>query len=252
MDMERFTYFWRKIRDKGMRSPFFRFKQFTIWHDRCAMKVGTDGVLLGAWVSLRQVRNVLDIGTGSGLIALMIAQRCPAQVTGIDIDSDAIGQAGENALASPWSGRIRFCQADAGAFQGGVYDTIVSNPPYFRERVHCPDGQRNAARHTESLTFECLLDAVARLMSEDGSFSVILPAEAGERFITLAAERHLYLLRRTYVHTKPSASPKRVLMTFVRTIQACETTHLTLEESPKVYSREYIGLVGDFYLNINA
>ena len=128
MDVERFTYFWRKIRDKGMRSPFFRFKQFTIWHDRCAMKVGTDGVLLGAWVSLRQARNVLDIGTGSGLIALMIAQRCQAQVTGIDIDSDAIGQAGENALASPWSGRIRFCQADAGAFQGGVYDTIVSNP----------------------------------------------------------------------------------------------------------------------------
>lgn len=235
-----------------MRNPFFRFKQFTVWHDRCAMKVGTDGVLLGAWVSLDQARNVLDIGTGSGLIALMIAQRCLAQITGIDIDADAIEQAGENASASPWGNRIRFYQADANSFQNGVYDTIVSNPPYFRERVHCPDGQRNAARHTESLTFENLLNAVVRLMSEGGNFSVILPMEAGERFITLAAERHLYLLRRTYVHTKPSVSPKRVLMTFVRTIQACDTAHLIIEESPRVYSPEYAKLVGDFYLNLSV
>ena len=182
-----------------MRNPFFRFKQFTVWHDRCAMKVGTDGVLLGAWVSLDQARNVLDIGTGSGLIALMIAQRCLAQITGIDIDADAIGQASENASASPWGNRIRFYQADANSFQNGVYDTIVSNPPYFRERVHCPDGQRNAARHTESLTFE-----------------------------------------------------NRVLMTFVRTIQACDTAHLIIEESPRVYSPEYAKLVGDFYLNLSV
>lgn len=235
-----------------MRNPFFRFKQFTIWHDRCAMKVGTDGVLLGAWVSLAQARRVLDIGTGSGLIALMAAQRCPAQVTGIDIDSEAIGQANENALASPWKERIRFCQADVRTFYDEPYDTIVSNPPYFRERVHCPDEQRNAARHTESLTFEHLLDAIGRLMSADGSFSVILPVEAGEHFITSAAERHLYLLRRTYVHTKPSAFPKRVLMTFSRTIQACDTSHLTIEESPRVYTPEYVSLVGDFYLNLGV
>lgn len=234
-----------------MRNPFFRFKQFTVWHDRCAMKVGTDGVLLGAWICLDNARNVLDIGTGSGLISLMVAQRCPAQVTGIDIDADAVGQAYENVSASPWSGRIRICKADVADWEEGkLYDTIVSNPPFFQEQVHCPDNQRNAARHTESLTFERLLDSVVRLMSEDGTFSVILPAEAGERFITLAAERHLYLLRRTYVHSKPSVPPKRVLMTFVRTIQACATTHLVLEEEPRKYSSEYLSLVRDFYLNL--
>lgn len=233
-----------------MRNPFFRFKQFEVRHDRCAMKVGTDGVLLGAWTDVSRSKQVLDIGTGSGLIALMIAQRCDAHITGIDIDEDAVGQACENVAASPWSGRICISRADVAGFHGGKYDTIVSNPPFFNEQVHCPDGQRNAARHTESLTFECLLDAVKRLLTDDGSFSVILPAGLMGSFTTSAAERHLYASRRTDVLTKPGVLPKRVLLTFSKSIRACETDSLVIESSPRVYSSEFIRLVKDFYLYV--
>lgn len=233
-----------------MRNPFFRFKQFEVRHDRCAMKVGTDGVLLGAWVDVTRSRQVLDIGTGSGLIALMIAQRCDAQITGIDIDADAVGQACENADASPWSERIHISRADVAEYNEGKYDTIVSNPPFFCEQVHCPDRQRNAARHTESLTFECLLDAVKRLLTDDGSFSVIIPAGLIGSFTTSAAERHLYASRRTDVLTKPGVPPKRVLLTFCRSVRACDTDNLVIESSPRTYSPEFIQLIKDFYLHV--
>lgn len=233
-----------------MRNPFFRFKQFEVWHDRCAMKVGTDGVLLGAWADVARSKQVLDVGTGSGLIALMIAQRCSARITGIDIDADAVGQACGNVAASPWSGRIRICRADVAVFNEGKYDTIVSNPPFFCERVHCPDGQRNAARHTESLSFDCLLDAVGRLLTDDGYFSVILPAGLMGSFTTSAAGRHLYASRRTDVLTKPGVLPKRVLLTFVRSVRPCETDSLVIESSPRVYSPEFVRLVKDFYLYV--
>ena len=231
-----------------MRNPFFRFKQFVVWHDRCAMKVGTDGVLLGAWTEVGHARKVLDIGTGSGLIALMIAQRSNAEIVGIDIDAVAVGQATENVKSSPWGNRVKIEQADITDFNGEKYDVIVSNPPYFQEEVHCPDGQRNVARHTSALTFESLLDAVEKLLTEEGCFSVILPAEAVGRFITLAAQRHLYLVRRTDVQTKPALPPKRALLAFGRTIAPCQTNTLVIESEPRVYSPEFIHLVKDFYL----
>lgn len=234
-----------------MKNPFFQFKQFVIRHDRCAMKVGTDGVLLGAWTDIRQSRKVLDIGTGSGLIALMIAQRREeAGITGIDIDGASVEQARENVAASPWSGRIHIAQADIAVFADGgdKYDTIVSNPPYFRERVHCPDGKRNAARHTESLTFGGLLDAVDRLIAPDGSFSVVLPFEEAGPFITMAAERYLYLSRRTDVYTKPGVPPKRVLLAFGRAVRPYTTDILTIESASRDYSPEFVRLVKDFYL----
>ena len=136
-----------------MRNPFFSFKQFTVRHDRCAMKVGTDGVLLGAWADVRHSRSILDVGTGTGLIALMLAQRCPqAQIVGIDIDEAAVGQALENMSASPWAERLSAqCQDVRSLCQEGCYDTIVSNPPYFVDSLKCPDEQRTTARHTDTL-----------------------------------------------------------------------------------------------------
>ena len=216
-----------------MGNPFFRFKQFEIWHDRCAMKVGTDGVLLGAWTDVSHSQNVLDIGTGSGLIALMIAQRCRAKVTGVEIDAEAAKQACENVALSPWKGRVSIRQADITAFEGGKYDTILSNPPYFREQVYCSDSQRNAARHTGALTFEDLLDAVIRLLTDDGCFSVI---------------RHLYPMYRTNVQTRPGISPKRVLLTLSRNILPCKEDTLVIESEPRIYSPDFIQLVKDFYL----
>lgn len=132
------------------------------------MKVGTDGVLLGAWADVEQARRVLDIGTGTGLIALMAAQRSQAEVCGVEVDEEAAGQACENADASPWKDRIRIiCKPVQAYADGAGFDVIVSNPPYFQEQTFCPDSQRNGARHTDGLSFEELLEAVSRLLTAE-------------------------------------------------------------------------------------
>ena len=166
-----------------MPNPYFAFKQFTVRHDRCAMKVGTDGVLLGAWTDLSHSRRILDIGTGTGLIALMLAQRCmDARITAIDLDSAAVEQAQENIQASPWKDRIEALQQDICTYHpNGTFDTIVSNPPYFIDSLKCPDGQRSTARHTDTLDADRLIGKVSELLTSDGRFSIILPAEQNAR-----------------------------------------------------------------------
>lgn len=236
-----------------MPNPYFKFKQFTVYHDRCAMKVGTDGVLLGAWAQVDNARRVLDIGTGTGLIALMTAQRSLAHIVGIDIDEKAVEQAEENVKASPWKERISICRKDVVQMCGevdGTFDAIVSNPPYFVENVHCPDARRNVARHTGDLTFGGLLAAVERLLTEDGTFSVIIPTDAADDFVSLAAGKHLYPNRKTLIHTKLDAVPKRVLLAFGRQICACATEDLVVELERHVYSPAYIRLTKEFYLNM--
>lgn len=234
-----------------MSNPYFQFKQFKVEHDRCAMKVGTDGVLLGAWAEVTDARRVLDIGTGTGLIALMVAQRTrDARIEGIDVDEAAVEQAEENVAASPWKDRILIRKEDIRQTQETGYDVIVSNPPYFEEQVTCPDERRNTARHAGELGFDELLDAVCRLLTADGIFSVVLPTGAYDRFVALAAVRHLYIRRCTWVFTKPTAKPKRVLLAFGRTICPWQEEHLYIMENPPAYSGAYKALTGDFYLNI--
>ena len=161
----------------------FQFKQFTIRHDRCAMKVGTDGVLLGAWANAKGKQRILDIGTGSGLIALMLAQRTDAMITGIEIDPASATQAQENAAASPWADRLQIVATDiAGYTSYQAFDLIVSNPPFFNEMLLPPGAARSQARHTQALTFEALLFHVQRLLSPEGSFCAILPATALTHF----------------------------------------------------------------------
>ena len=168
-----------------MPNPYFQFKQFVVFHDKCAMKVGTDGVLVGAWAQVDGARRVLDIGTGSGLIALMLAQRNPdAFVTAVDIDEAAVEQARENVARTPWSDRMEVERLDirkAPEEWNGCFDAIVSNPPYFVESVKCPQAQRNTARHTDELDFDALLSKVSVLLSEKVVF-VVLPATAFGRF----------------------------------------------------------------------
>lgn len=233
-----------------MSNPYFQFKQFTVFHDKCAMKVGTDGALLGAWAPVDCATRVLDIGTGSGLIALMMAQRLPAaRITGIDIDEGAVRQAAENVAASPWKERIRICRQDICRYrEGEPFDAIVSNPPYFVERVSCADAARNAARHTDSLDFDSLLAAVADLLADTGTFSVILPSTASAGFIATALRHRLYLSRQTWVHTKPGKPAKRVLMTFVRRPADTCTEHLFIEWQTGAFSPEFVALLRDFYL----
>ena len=235
-----------------MANPYFTFKQFTIRHDRCAMKVGTDGVLLGAWTDVNHSHRTLDIGTGTGLIALMLAQRCPqALITAIDIDAEAVGQARENVQSSPWKDRVEVLLQDICTFSTDQrFDTIVSNPPYFIDSLKCPDDQRNTARHTDTLDAERLLANVARLLTDDGRFSIILPAEQTDLLIQTACNQGLYPSRQTAVITRPGLPPKRILMEFRKTKEAFQPDELVIELERHVYSEGYIALTKDFYLKM--
>ncbi len=235
-----------------MSNPFFSFKKFTVYHDRCAMKVGTDGVLLGAWTDITHSKRILDIGTGTGLIALMLAQRSETvHITAIDIDQEAVIQASENTNASPWNKRIEVSKKDICAFTSDIlFDTIVSNPPYFTNSLKCSDIQRNTARHTDTLSAYSLLAKVAELLTSKGRFSVIIPSEQTEEFIQIAEGQGLYPSRLTQIITRPGLSPKRSLMEFRKTAQNIQSDELTIELERHVYSEEYIALTKDFYLKM--
>lgn len=238
-----------------MSNPYFQFKQFKVCHDRCAMKVGTDGVLLGAWAGLENAATVLDIGTGTGLIALMAAQRNPvARIAAVELDADAACQAAENVQASPWSSRVEVICADAKAYEPGMrFDAIVSNPPYFASSLKSPEAKRVRARHVDELTFDDLLSSVGRLLADEGEFSVVIPFDASFEFIATAAGRGLYLVRRTVVRTLAGVPPKRVLLAFRRTFadgqNGIQDDELLIETEPRVYTEAYRLLTKDFYLS---
>ena len=245
-----------------MGSPNFRFKQFTVWHDRCAMKVGTDGVLLGAWCPLAIATSegeykVLDIGTGSGLIALMLAQRAtsiddtPIVIDTIDIDADAAEQAQYNFEQSPWSKLLRIYQSSLQEWQSEKeYDLIVSNPPYFQGSLKNPDAQRATARHTDSLSYSELIAHSERLLRRNGTLALVLPIEAEEEILSLAAAAGLSPIAITYVHTKPGKPVKRILMALTKGDADGEVdgNHFYIESADSPRSEEYKKLTEEFYL----
>lgn len=239
-----------------MANNFFQFKKFTVWHDRCAMKVGTDGVLLGAWTAVDGAKRLLDIGTGTGLVALMLAQRSSleARITAIEIDSSAADQASENVSCSPWVDRIEVRHQDIkNCVVAEKFDVIVSNPPYYKHALRCPDEQRNAARHDGCLTYDQLLQAVSMLLDAKGEFTVVIPMDAAEEFRTIASRYGLLPIRLLRVLTKPGVSPKRILMTFAfESVDrgVLEEKELLIEESRHCYSAEYIALTKAFYLKM--
>lgn len=235
-----------------MPQPYFQFKQFTVWHDKCAMKVGTDGVLLGAWTPTDSARRILDVGTGTGLVALMLAQRCEAPfITALEIDKDTAVQAQENIDRSPWKERIEVIQGDFNHFHSSFqYDLIVSNPPYFIDSLECPDRQRNSARHNAHLSYKELLKGVAGLLSPDGRFALVIPWDVAAYVIELAETYALYPSRQLLVMTKTNDKPKRTLLSFTFKKQECLTEQLLIEIARHQYSEEYIRLTKDFYLKM--
>lgn len=236
-----------------MRGKGFTFKQFHIDHSRCAMKVGTDGTLIGAWFSADCDNcRILDVGTGTGLIAIMAAQRFSgAQVVGIDIDSDCIEQAIENVTASPWCDRISIIHKPLQEFSSSKgLDVIISNPPYFVDSLTSPDEKRTTARHTTSLSFNDLCDGVMRLLAPNGTFALILPPTEAEKFLS-AARGRLFLTRRCDVWSTPESGIKRVMMELQMQPPAelPQIEKLIIEDSgPMRYSAEYRQLTRDFYL----
>ena len=235
----------------------FRFKQFYIEDSKCAMKVGTDGVLLGAWAETEDVRcqisdfrfqisdfRILDVGTGSGLIARMMMQRFPeAEVEGIDIDEAAVEQARENGVRA-YVSRLQEWKKEGG------YDLIVSNPPYFQNSLKNPDKGRELARHTDSLSYEELIDHSARLLREGGQLALILPADKEAEMRQIAASKNLFLTHVTRVYSKESKPARRVLLAFryqILDISRTEDT-LVLEDDKGGRSKAYQELTKDFYL----
>jgi len=237
-----------------MPNPYFSFKQFTVYHDRCAMKVGTDGVLLGAWVDVKNIEQILDVGTGSGLVALMLAQRSSDSVIDtIEIDSDASEQAKENFKRSPFP-NISGCYNDS--FQKFVtdntkrYDMIVSNPPFFSNSLKSSDVQRSLARHDNTLFIDDFISMAAGLLTEKGKISFIFPYSEKDYLLNLAISNGLYVSRMTSVYPTPESEPKRILLEFsVRNIPTVYS-EIIIEKERHVYSHEFIDMVKDFYLKM--
>lgn len=234
-----------------MSNKSFKFRQFVVCQNKCAMKVGTDGTLLGAWAAAPAGEcRILDIGTGTGLLALMMAQRYPqAIVTGIDIDPDSVIQASGNVEASPFADRVRILLADVAHFDEEPYDAIVCNPPYFNHSLTCPDNQRSLARHTISLSYEVLMQSARRLLTENGLFSLIIPFDYLSKIESESALASFFLSRRCAVSSTPKKSPRRYLVEYRKKLQeSIDITEGIIETSPNVRSDWYQQLTKDFYL----
>jgi len=219
------------------------------------MKVGFDGVLLGAWVNAEGARTLLDVGTGTGVIAIMLAQRNQeAEVYGIDLDPDSARQAGENMKACPWSARLHAIQEavqDHSRSAGRQYDLIVSNPPFFSGGTFSDKVERNQVRHTIKLPHGDLLRAVQKLLAPDGRFGLILPVIEGLRFRELAENYQFYCIRKCEVRSRPSKPAERLLMEFKRTSEPLQKEQLYIQEDKgkDKWSEAYRELCQDFYLH---
>lgn len=240
----------------------FKFKEFTIQQDKCAMKIGTDGVLLGAWVSIASTMySILDIGTGTGVIALMIAQRSDAEnIEAIELDGDAFEQAVDNFQASPWADRLFCFHAGFDEFvdeyteeepdEAELYDLIVSNPPFYSEEVSSGDEARDTARQNTSLPFNDLVSGVTKLLSAEGVFATIIPFKEEVSFLELAESSNLFPSRITRVKGNKDADVKRSLLEFSFHKKETEVNELIIETERNIYTEDYIALTKDFYLKM--
>jgi tRNA1Val (adenine37-N6)-methyltransferase len=234
-----------------MANSFFTFKQFTINQEKCAFKVGTDGVLLGVCANLTGKKRILDIGTGTGLIALMLAQRCDAEITAIEPDNDSFVQASQNIRLSKWCSRIRIENCTLQNFNpdNASFDLIASNPPYFIDSLKNPNPAKLNTRHNDSLTHSDILTGAWRLLSEDGLLQLIMPYDEGNIFIAEAQEHGFYCNSILKIRPIPSSEIRRLILGFTRKRIKPTERFLTIEKGKRhEFTEEYINLTKDFYL----
>ncbi|MDX2000872.1 MAG: methyltransferase [Chitinophagales bacterium] len=240
------SYFW------SMPEQVFRFKQFAVKQANSAMKIGTDGILLGAWAELGAAATILDIGTGTGVVALMLAQRSKqTRIDAIEIEAAAAKEASDNFAASPWADRL-------GAYHTSLqdyhppnnYDLIVSNPPYFQQPLNKKLTERGLARHWASLTFGELMGNCMRLFSPNASLAIIIPAQEFAKVQLLALEHGLHLYRKTNVLPTPNTAPKRCLLQYSRQMLPHLEDNLVIEWERHQYTPAYQALTRDFYLKM--
>jgi len=234
-----------------MANNYFRFKQFTIYQDKCSFKVGTDGVLLGACADVTNSRRILDIGTGTGLIAIMLAQRSEAEIIAIEPDNGSYQQAAGNTSSSKWQDRIKVLNTSLQDYYPGSlkFDLIVTNPPYFRESLKNPEPGKAISRHNDTLSGHDLLEGVARLMAEDGILQVIMSYAEGTVFIAEAQEYGLYCNNILKIRPLPTSEIRRLIMTFSGKRSDVKEKFLTIEYGKRhEFTEEYKNLTKDFYL----
>ncbi|KFX03303.1 SAM-dependent methlyltransferase [Pectobacterium betavasculorum] len=236
-----------------LRRDGFTFKQFFVAHDRCAMKVGTDGILLGAWTPVSSATRVLDIGSGSGLLALMLAQRSEphVRIDAVELDSAASQQARENVAVSPWAERIAVYTEDIVDFTAtrfSEYSLIISNPPYFSPGIACGSAQREQARYTTLLTHEVLLGCAHQLLMPEGIFCVVLPVQVAEHFIPLAQQHNWHVQQQLLVSEQEDRPAHRVLLALSREEKECVSSWLAIRDAERRYSTDFQQLTKDFYL----
>ncbi len=239
-----------------MSNNYFKFKQFTVFQDKTAMKVGVDSVLLGAWIKCRNAQNILDIGTGTGLLALMLAQKSDAKITAVEIDRNAYEQACENVENSIWN-NIEPVNLDIQEFAKHAkskFDLIVCNPPYFHKSTAAENAQRTIARHDDNLTINALFQAVANLISPQGSFYLIYPYERKYELLSEAAKYNLQTVQMLAAKGNELKKPNRILIEFspknadnAKNNCAIEQTMNIRNSATNKYSREYIEMTKDYY-----
>lgn len=233
-----------------MGNSWFQFQQFRIDQDRCAMKISTDAILLGALANAEKPNQILDIGTGTGVIALMLAQRfAEAKVTAVELDSDAASQAQENISQSPFGSRMNLCQGRIQDFSPGEkFDLIVSNPPYFPHHLKSSDSKRNQALHNDSLSFGELADRIQALLHPQGKFWIILPPRQLEEFVELAKKSGLKEFRRISIRDRADKPIFRVVAAFSKKEKATDAQELILKDFSGTYTSAYKSLLSGFLL----
>ncbi len=229
----------------------FTFKQFHVEHDLCAMKVGTDGILLGSWAPVKSGQRVLDIGTGTGLIALMLAQRSvQSQIQAIDLDSGAVQQARQNVAASPWPERIQVEQCRLQDYKAGPFDLIVSNPPYFPHGQEFDCQARKQARHTGSLSLAELAESISRLLAAHGQAALVLPVSQHPQLEAEMSRAGLLLQHHCEVFSKSGKKALRSLLLFGKEPVEPSRSSLYIHDETGAYSADYVALTKDFYLKM--
>lgn len=236
-----------------MSNSYFQFKQFRIDQTHSTMKVGTDGVLLGSWAKVERAGSILDIGCGTGLISLMVAQRNQlAKITAIDISESAIKDTQHNFNASPWKERLIAQNIELSDFtksSNKSFDCIVCNPPFFNRSLKSESQAKNHARHDDSLPFDKLFEHASKLLSENGLLSIIIPSDRKDETIKIASTQNLFLQRETNVYPKlESDTPKRALLEFGYCKNQTATSNLYIEKERHIYTNEYQALTKEFYL----
>jgi tRNA1Val (adenine37-N6)-methyltransferase len=233
-----------------MSNNYFKFKQFTINQERAAFKVGTDGVLLGASAEVEGIKKILDIGCGTGLIAIMLAQRCDAAIVALEPDFESFSQASENISNCKWRDRIKIEDCDIQNYTDNErFDLIVTNPPFFTDSLKNPDPRKSSTRHTDSLSSAALLSGVERLLKDTGIFQVIMPYVEGSILIAEAQKYGLYCNSILKIKPLPASEIRRLILTFSRKRKLPTEKFLTIERGRRhEFTEEYINLTKEFYL----